>query len=104
VCCARDFAAPFVLKDQALGVFVSEMSSVFDSIRPRIADRFVPASGGAPACRGTHTHSLADDERAGHGALAASAGETAPADPHSTAGMASHAAPGDRALPEVTRH
>jgi hypothetical protein len=36
------------LKDQALGVFVSEVSSPFDRVRRFIADGLVQASGSAP--------------------------------------------------------
>jgi hypothetical protein len=103
--CAR-FRRAVVLKDRALGVFVSEVSSVFDRIRPRIADRLVQASGSAPECFGTRIHSLAGDARALRGVLAASvrASEAEAADPRLTGRTASDAAPGDPVLPAGIRH
>lgn len=66
--CAR-FRRAVVLKDRALGVFVSEVSSPFDWIRQLISDRLVQASGNAPASSGTRILSPVDDENALHGAF-----------------------------------
>jgi hypothetical protein len=57
------------LKDQALGVFVSEVSSPFDWVRRFIADGLVQASGSVPESAQTRIRSPVDDENALRSAL-----------------------------------
>lgn len=69
--CAR-FRRAVVLKDQALGVFVSEVSFPFDRIRQRIVDRLVQASGNALDASGMRVRSPVDGGNTPHGAHLAS--------------------------------
>ena len=66
--CAR-FCRAVVLKDQALGVFVSEVSSPFDRIRRFVVDRLVQTSGIDPKSVETGIRSSVDDENALHSAF-----------------------------------
>ena len=103
--CAR-FRRAVVLKDRALGVFVSEVSSPFDWIRQLISDRLVQASGNAPASSGTRILSPADDENALHGAFDAPgiASEAGSPDQRVLVKVASDAALDDPAASQGIRH
>lgn len=103
--CAR-FRRAVVLKDQALGVFVSEVSSPFDWIRQLISDRLVQASGNAPASSGTQIPLPVDDGNALRGAFDAPGivSEAWPTDQRVLAKVASDAALDDLAVSEGMRH
>lgn len=103
--CAR-LCRAVVLKDQALGVFVSEVSSPFDWIRQLIADRPVQASGIALESSDTRIRLSADDGNALHSALDACGivSEAGPVDQLVLAKVVSDAALHDLAVSGEIRH
>lgn len=102
--CTR-FRRAVVLKDQALGVFVSGVSSPFGWVRQRIADRLVQASGSALVSSEARGRSAVDDENTLHIALDAPgiASEAGPVDQWVLARAASDAALDDLAASEEAR-
>jgi hypothetical protein len=94
------------LKDQALGVFVSEVSSPFDWVRRFIADGLVQASGSAPESARTRIRSPVDDENALRSALDAFGivSEAGPADQRGLVNVVPDAALEELAASEGIRH
>lgn len=89
-----------------MGVFVSELSSPFDWIRQRIADRLIQASGIALESSGTRIRLPVDDENALHRAIDAQGivSEAGPVDQLVPVKVVSDAALDDLVASEEIRH
>lgn len=103
--CAR-LRRAVVLKDQALGVFVSEVSSPLDWIRQFNTDRLVQGSGIALESSQARIRLPVDDENILHSALDALGivSEAGPADQLLLVKVLSDAALDDLALSEKIEH